>query len=75
MHIWTKMKYYSIISKYSQQYGLDPYLIVALICQESGGNLSADNGNAAGLMQFEYAANGTSYSYNGETITNITRDR
>lgn len=69
------MQYYSIISKYSQQYGLDPYLIVALICQESGGNLSADNGNAAGLMQFEYAANGTSYSYNGETITNITRDR
>lgn len=68
-------QYYNIISKYSQQYGLDPYLIIALICQESQGVLNADNGSAAGLMQYEFTMNGPTHSYNGETITNITQAR
>lgn len=70
--------YFDIIQKYSSEYGLDPYLVVAMICGESSGDPTSDNGCAIGLMQWEYAANGTSITVTKadgteETITGITK--
>lgn len=46
------LQWCDIISSYSDQYGLDPNLVAALIWQESGGNPQAISGSGAvGLMQ------------------------
>lgn len=47
------LKYENLIVKYSQQYGVDPALVAAVIMQESRFNPSAVSGaGAQGLMQF-----------------------
>lgn len=52
------MMYYDIIEEYSTRYGVDPAMIVAIICQESGGRA---NVNADGLMQI-HGHDGTYFS-------------
>lgn len=54
------MQYFDIIKKWCDIYGIDPYLVVALICQESGGNPNIEKA-AIGIMQWE-KTNGTSLS-------------
>lgn len=73
-----RSSYGALITKYASWYGLDPNLVVAMIAQESSGQLNADNGYAFGLMQWEYKANGTSITVKkadgtSETITGITK--
>ncbi|MFF2531594.1 peptidoglycan DD-metalloendopeptidase family protein [Brevibacillus sp. NPDC058079] len=41
------LQYLDIIQQYAEDYGVDPYIIVALISQESGGNPNVEDG----LMQ------------------------
>ncbi len=52
------MKYFDTVLKWTDRFGLDPYLVIAMIAQESSGNPNA-NGAAIGLMQWE-KKNGTS---------------
>lgn len=47
------MKYFDIAKKYAEMFGLDPYLVVAIIATESSGNPNASSGPAIGLMQWE----------------------
>lgn len=42
------------IKKWSAKFGIDPGVVVGMICQESGGNPRAYNGYAMGLMQIEH---------------------
>ncbi len=42
------------IKKWSTKFGIDPGVVVGMICQESGGNPSSYNGYAMGLMQIEH---------------------
>lgn len=42
------------IKKWSAKFGVDPGVVVGMICQESGGNPRAYNGYAMGLMQVEH---------------------
>lgn len=44
------MQYFSLAQKYGNQYGFDPYLIVAMMAQESGGNANAKGG---GILQIQ----------------------
>lgn len=71
--------YWDKIVQYSNEFGLDPYLVRAMIQQESGANPTNDNGSAYGLMQWEYTANGTEIEVedaNGQKvkITGITKE-
>lgn len=43
--------YYVICEEVGEQYGVDPFIILAMIDEESGGNLRAENGSCKGLMQ------------------------
>ena len=55
------MKYWNLINKYSAIYGVDPYVIVALACHESGGNPGIDQeggGPGWGFLQFEFNGDG-----------------
>lgn len=47
-------KYKESILKWSSKFGVDPGIVVGMICQESGGNPHAYNGYAKGLMQIEH---------------------
>ncbi|WPQ59611.1 M23 family metallopeptidase [Paenibacillus polymyxa] len=49
------MQYFDIVSKYAEDYGVDPYIIIAKMAQESGGNPNPSNGQ--GLMQISYTSN------------------
>ena len=74
------MQYWDTVQKYSSEYGVDPYLVIAMMCQESSASPTSDNGNAYGLLQWEYASNGTSLTVTKadgteETITGITKAR
>jgi soluble lytic murein transglycosylase len=52
LRVTYPVNYWSLIKKYSAANGLDPYLIAALIAQESGYNPTARSAaNAWGLMQ------------------------
>lgn len=52
LRVTYPVNYWPLIRKYSAAHGLDPYLIAALIAQESGYNPAARSGaNAWGLMQ------------------------
>lgn len=44
------MQYFNLAQKYGNQYGFDPYLIVAMMAQESGGNANAKGG---GILQIQ----------------------
>lgn len=44
------MQYFDLAQKYGNQYGFDPYLIVAMMAQESGGNPNASGG---GILQIQ----------------------
>ena len=44
------MQYFALAQKYGNQYGFDPYLIVAMMAQESGGNPNARGG---GILQIQ----------------------
>ena len=48
-------KYLPYAQKWGEKYGIDPYLIIAMIAQESGGNPTASAGTSGGqgLMQIE----------------------
>lgn len=60
-------QYFEIIEMYSAEFGVDPYIILAIIAQESGGN---PNINEDGLAQITDSAGKTIISTNvwGETI-------
>lgn len=47
------MQYLPIFKKYGQEFGVDPYILVAMVAQESGGNA---NLNKDGLVQINFAA-------------------
>ena len=53
------LQFLPTIKQYAEKAGVDPALIIALICAESSGNPNCDNGSAYGLMQWEYGANGS----------------
>ncbi len=61
----NSIRYFDIVNKYAEKFGLDPYLVVAIIAHESAGNPSA-YGAAIGLMQYERT--------NGNSITAIYKD-
>ena len=44
----SSMNYFNIVSEVAGEFGVDPYVIIAMIAQESGGNPYINNG---GLMQ------------------------
>lgn len=72
-------KYWDKIVQYSNEFGLDPFLVRAMICRESGGDPTSDNDSAYGLMQWEYTANGESITVpnaSGQdvTINGITKE-
>lgn len=61
------MQYFDIVQRIAQKYGLDPYLVICVICQESSGRIDAQNGPYGfGLMQLEMSV------YNGKAMT-VTR--
>ena len=63
-YITCKEKYGELITKYSNMYGLDPNLMIAVATQESGVHNSYDETTAAiGLMQIEKAV------WNNKSIT------
>lgn len=69
------LQYLPYAEKWGQYYGIDPYVIIGNIAQESGGRLDAGNGAAFGLMQIEHVHYGQSYSVtlpNGQIETGIT---
>lgn len=45
------LKYFDIVEKHAKTHGLDPYLLYALMIQESAGNPKASNKYAIGLTQ------------------------
>lgn len=47
------MQYFPIFEKYGKEFGVDPYVLVAMVAQESGGNA---NLNKDGLVQINFAA-------------------
>ena len=49
----NSMKYIDTIKKYSSEVGVDPYMVVALMTQETGGRNITNNKYAIGLMMFE----------------------
>ena len=51
------IQYLDKAKEIGEKVGVDPYLIIAIIANESGGDPNADNGSAYGLMQYEYAGN------------------
>lgn len=74
-YITCKEKYGELITKYSNMYGLDPNLMIAVATQESGvHNPSVDTSSAIGLMQIEKAVwnNKSITVYNYETKENET---
>lgn len=61
-------QYESIFEKYSNMYGIDKQLLIALCAQESGGNANANSGFAKGLMQIADSLHGHNlHAYNFET--------
>lgn len=50
------MAYEELAIKYGEKYGVDPYMIIAQMAQESGGNKNINNG---GLMQIDPNSDGT----------------
>lgn len=63
------MQWKDLAVKYGQMYGIDPYLIIAIIAHESGGKANISNGSgssAYGLMQV-IADSGTYPHYNFQT--------
>lgn len=54
-YINTKRKYGEIITKYANEYGLDPNLVLAIATQERGEHSDViDPGGGIGLMQVQY---------------------
>lgn len=56
----ASMQYFTIIQEFSEMYGIDPYIVVAMASQESSGdhegnlnNCGTDKKPACGLMQIE----------------------
>lgn len=70
-NVLSALKYLSLFEKYGKQYGIDPYILVALCATESGGNPNSYNGAAKGLMQIEHTVKTvTAYNHNtGQTET------
>ena len=61
--IIAKEKYYSLVSRISKEYGIDPQIMLAIATQESGVHNTNTNGPAMGLMQIERSV------WTGEDIT------
>lgn len=66
----SKPDMWEMVQKYSSDYGVDPYLIVAIMMEESGcrGSDKVNAGGAIGYMQLQYSvhkyATRTAYNYN-----------
>jgi hypothetical protein len=54
------LQYFDIVKKYADDFGVDPYIIIAKMAQESGGVVNPANGQ--GLMQISYTSNYRSVS-------------
>lgn len=59
------MQYYQYYEKYGNMYGVDPFILIAMTCQESGANPNS-SGAARGLMQIEHTVKKVT-AYNHET--------
>lgn len=59
------MQYYQYYEKYGNMYGVDPFILIAMTCQESGANPNS-SGSARGLMQIEHTVKKVT-AYNHET--------
>ena len=53
-NVLNSLKYLPSFEKWGKTYGVDPYILVAMASQESGGNPNSSNGYAKGLMQIEH---------------------
>ena len=60
------MQYYASFEKYGKMYGVDPFILIAMASQESGGNPNASNGAARGIMQIEHTVKSVK-AYNHQT--------
>lgn len=66
-NVTNTMKYFNTIQAYADTFGVDPYVIMAMIAQESGGNPNAKGG---GLLQIVAGTKVTATGKNGkETLT------
>lgn len=66
-NVTNTMKYFNTIQAYADTFGVDPYVIMAMIAQESGGDPNARGG---GLLQIVPGTKVTANGKNGkETLT------
>lgn len=64
--VMASKKYLPLFEKHGKTYGIDPFILIAMASQESGGNPNSSNGYAKGIMQIEHTVK-TVTAFNHDT--------
>ena len=67
-NVVNSMQYFDIVAKHADTFGVDPYVLLAMIAQESGGNANAKGG---GLLQIVGGTSVTATGKNGKETLRV----